>query len=289
MKLVIVTGMSGAGKTVALKMLEDFGYYCVDNLPVQLIPKFAELTLNSEYTSGAALGTDIRSGGKLNDLKDVLAGLQNEKIEYEILYLDADDETLVKRYKSSRRAHPLSGNGSLEDGIREERKQLSFLRKQADYLIDTGGLLTKDLKKELAKIFVNREGYRNLFITVLSFGFMYGLPAEADLIFDVRFLPNPFYEESLRTKTGEAKEVSDYVFSNGAGDQFLTKLTDMILFLIPHYIAEGKTKLVIGIGCTGGQHRSVAVACELSKRLENIKDIGVKTEHRDADRNRRTV
>jgi UPF0042 nucleotide-binding protein len=290
MKFVFVTGMSGAGKTIALKMLEDVGYYCVDNLPVELVPKFVELTRNSDRAnSDAALGIDIRSGEKLADLKNVLKDLKNAGISYEILFLDADNETLIKRYKETRRSHPLAKNGRVEDGIREERKKLEFLKKQADYIIDTGGLLTRELKQELVKIFVDQKGFRNLFVTILSFGFMYGIPNDTDLLFDVRFLPNPFYEESMKMKTGEDPEVRDYVFSNGVGDQFLDKLTDMIRFLIPHYIEEGKTQLVIGIGCTGGQHRSVAVAAELSRRLAGSGDIGIKTEHRDIDRNRRRM
>lgn len=290
MKFVFVTGMSGAGKTIALKMLEDFGYYCVDNLPVELVPKFVELTRNSDRAnSDAALGIDIRSGEKLSDLKNVLRSLKDAGIGYEILFLDADNATLIKRYKETRRSHPLAKNGRVEDGIEEERKKLEFLKKQADYIIDTGGLLTRELKQELVKIFVDQKGFRNLFVTILSFGFMYGIPNDTDLLFDVRFLPNPFYEESMKMKTGEDPEVRDYVFSNGVGDQFLDKLTDMIRFLIPHYIEEGKTQLVIGIGCTGGQHRSVAVAAELSRRLAGSGDIGIKTEHRDIDRNRRRM
>ena len=287
MKLVIVTGMSGAGKTVALKMLEDIGYYCVDNLPVELLPKFVELTKNSDRDTDAALGIDIRSGEKLPELKDFLSSLKASHIDTRILFLDADDATLIRRYKETRRSHPLSRNGRIEDGIRMEREKLAFLKEQADTIIDTGGLLTRELKQELVRIFVDRKEYRDLFVTILSFGYMYGIPNDTDLLFDVRFLPNPFYEAKLRSKTGEDKEVSDYVFSNGVGDVFLDKLTDMIRFLIPHYIEEGKTQLVIGIGCTGGQHRSVAVADALAERLKTMADIGMKVEHRDADRNRR--
>jgi len=285
MKFVIVTGMSGAGKTAALKMLEDFGYYCVDNLPVDLLPKFVELTEENDRGNGAALGIDIRSGEKLKDLKGILKGMKESHIDYEILFLDADNDTLIRRFKKARRSHPLARDGRIKDGIEEERKKIAFLRKQADHIINTGNLLTRELRQELSRIFVDREGYRNLFVTVLSFGFAYGLPRDADLIFDVRFLPNPFYEDSLKDKTGEDQEVSNYVFSNGIGDCFLDKLTDMINFLIPHYIEEGKTQLVIGIGCTGGQHRSVAVANALAGRMKDIEDIGLKVEHRDADRN----
>lgn len=285
MKFVIVTGMSGAGKTIALKMLEDTGYYCVDNLPVELVPGFVKLAEERKDHQCAALGIDIRNGEKLADLQGVMTNLRSAKVDFEILFLDADDDTLVRRFKETRRSHPLSENGRIEDGIREERRRLAFLRDRADYILDTGGMLTRELKQELVRIFVDRKGYRNLFVTILSFGFMYGIPIDTDLLFDVRFLPNPFYEDRLKSRTGKEKEVRDYVFSNGIGQQFLDKLTDMIRFLIPNYIAEGKTQLVIGIGCTGGQHRSVAVAEELGKQLSDIPGIGLKTEHRDIERN----
>ena len=284
MKIVIVTGMSGSGKTVALKMFEDFGYYCVDNLPVELVSNFVELTIDSERgMKGVALGIDIRSG--LDGLDGVIDELKHKKINMEILFLEADDEALIKRYKETRRNHPLAADGRLIDGIHLERQRLAFLRAKADRIMDTGRMLTKELKQELRAIYVDGKSFNNLFVTVLSFGYMYGIPDDPDLLFDVRFLPNPFYDPDLRLKTGEEHGVADYVFSNGDAEVFLDKLHDMIKFLIPRYIDEGKSALVIGIGCTGGQHRSVAIAAALKRRLDTIEGIGVRLEHRDMGKN----
>lgn len=284
MKIIIVTGMSGSGKTVALKMFEDFGYYCVDNLPVELVSNFVELTIDSERgMKGVALGIDIRSG--LDGLDGVIDELKHKKINMEILFLEADDEALIKRYKETRRNHPLAADGRLIDGIHLERQRLAFLRAKADRIMDTGRMLTKELKQELRAIYVDGKSFNNLFVTVLSFGYMYGIPDDPDLLFDVRFLPNPFYDPDLRLKTGEEHGVADYVFSNGDAEVFLDKLDDMIRFLIPRYIDEGKSALVIGIGCTGGQHRSVAIAAVLKRRLDTIEGIGVRLEHRDMGKN----
>ena len=284
MKIIIVTGMSGSGKTVALKMFEDFGYYCVDNLPVELVSNFVELTIDSERgMKGVALGIDIRSG--LDGLDGVIDELKHKKINMEILFLEADDETLIKRYKETRRNHPLAADGRLIDGIHLERQRLAFLRAKADRIMDTGRMLTKELKQELRAIYVDGKSFNNLFVTVLSFGYMYGIPDDPDLLFDVRFLPNPFYDPDLRLKTGEEHGVADYVFSNGDAEVFLDKLDDMIKFLIPRYIDEGKSALVRGIGCTGGQHRSVAIAAALKRRLDTVEGIGVRLEHRDMGKN----
>ena len=284
MKIIIVTGMSGSGKTVALKMFEDFGYYCVDNLPVELVSNFVELTIDSERgMKGVALGIDIRSG--LDGLDGVIDELKHKKINMEILFLEADDDALIKRYKETRRNHPLAADGRLIDGINLERQRLAFLRAKADRIMDTGRMLTKELKQELRAIYVDGKSFNNLFVTVLSFGYMYGIPDDPDLLFDVRFLPNPFYDPDLRLKTGEEHGVADYVFSNGDAEVFLDKLDDMIKFLIPRYIDEGKSALVIGIGCTGGQHRSVAIAAALKRRLDTIEGIGVRLEHRDMGKN----
>ena len=283
MRLVIVTGMSGAGKSTALKMLEDMGYFCVDNLPVPLIPKFAELlAVPGTEMNKAALGVDIRSGQSFQELANVLKVLDEGGCQYEILYLESSDDVLVKRYKETRRFHPLAGSdGRVEDGLKRERELLGFLKKKADYLVDTSHMLTRELKAELNKIFVQNKEYKNLYITVLSFGFKYGIPNDADLVFDVRFLPNPYYMEELRPMSGNDQPVRDYVMNNDTAKQFLTKLTDMVEFLIPNYISEGKTQLVIGIGCTGGKHRSVTLANALYHRLENEKEFGIKIEHRD--------
>lgn len=286
MRLVIVTGMSGAGKTIALKMLEDIGFYCVDNLPVPLMEKFVELTMQPSGTRNqVAIGIDIRSGEELPQLVHVLEEWQNQSLSFEILFLDATDETLVKRYKETRRSHPLAGKGRrVNQGIRQEREQLEFLKEDADYIIDTSQLLTRELRQELEKIFIENQKYTNLFVTVLSFGFKYGIPADADLVFDVRFLPNPYYVENLRSHTGEEPEVQEYVRQGGVADIFLQKLYDMVEFLIPNYVLEGKNQLVIAIGCTGGKHRSVTVADALYRHLERNEDLGIKMEHRDIEK-----
>lgn len=283
MRCVIVTGMSGAGKSTALKMLEDVGYFCVDNLPVPLIPKMADLLrVPGTEINKAALGVDIRSGQSFEELEKVLEELDSTGMQYEILFLESSDDVLIKRYKETRRFHPLAGNeGRVDQGIRMERQRIQFLRKRADYLIDTSHMLTRELKAELNKIFVQNKEYKNLYISVLSFGFKYGIPADADLVFDVRFLPNPYYIEELRPKSGNDKEVRDYVMQNEKAKVFLEKLSDMVEFLIPNYILEGKTQLVIGIGCTGGKHRSVTLANELFWVLSKNENYGVRIEHRD--------
>ena len=238
MKLVIVTGMSGAGKTIALKMLEDLGFYCVDNLPISLTDRFAELVLESPGDiQNIALGIDIRSGEELSALGNTLKKWQENKMAFEILFLDAKDSILIKRYKETRRKHPLAGVGRIDEGIAKERERLAFLKKAADYIIDTSQLLTKELRQELEKIFIKNQGYQNLFVTVLSFGFKYGIPADADLVFDVRFLPNPYYVEELRQHTGEETPVQEYVKRGGTAEVFLTKIYDMLEFLIPNYVA----------------------------------------------------
>ena len=286
MKLVIVTGMSGAGKTVALKMMEDMGYYCMDNLPIPLIEKFAELALGSNQgqSNQVALGIDIRSGQELPLLDKILERWRTDGIPFEILFLDASDEVLLKRYKETRRNHPLAGAGRIDEGIKKERECLAFLKKQANVILDTSMLLTKELRQELEKIYMEDGTYDNLFVTVMSFGFKYGIPADADLVFDVRFLPNPYYVENLRPKTGEEKEIQDYVKQGGTADIFLGKLYDMLDFLIPNYVLEGKNQLVIGIGCTGGKHRSVTIANAVYEHLKQQKGLGVKLYHRDIEK-----
>ena len=290
MRFVIVSGMSGAGKSTALKVLEDFGFFCVDNLPVALLPNFGEIASDRQTeVDKVAVGVDIRNGEQLSKLNSQLDTLCELGIEYEILFLDADDETLVKRYKETRRTHPLAKEDRIETGIAREREMISFIRDSADYIIDTTTLLTRELRQEVEKIFVGTESYGNFIITVLSFGFKYGIPSDADLVFDVRFLPNPYYIEELRSKSGNDKEVRDYVMENEKSWEFLEKLTDMIEFLIPNYVAEGKTQLVIGIGCTGGKHRSVTLANALYETLqENEENYGVRIEHRDIEKDAKT-
>ena len=286
MRCVIVTGMSGAGKSTALKMLEDMGYFCVDNLPVPLIPKMAELlSVPGTEINKAALGVDIRSGQNFSELEKILKDLDQSGTRFEILYLESSDDVLIKRYKETRRFHPLSGKGGrVEEGIREERKRLKFLRERADYLIDSSHMLTRELRAELSKIFVENKEYKNLYISVLSFGFKYGIPADSDLVFDVRFLPNPYYVEGMRPLSGNDAPVRDYVMGFETAQVFAEKLEDMIRFLIPNYISEGKHQLIISIGCTGGKHRSVTLANELYRRLSNAKDYGIRIEHRDLEK-----
>ncbi|MCI9527582.1 MAG: RNase adapter RapZ [Lachnospiraceae bacterium] len=282
MKFIILTGMSGAGKSTALKMMEDIGYFCVDNLPIALIEKFADLAdLQDAELQKVAVGVDIRSGQTLEELQDVLDRLKQRGERFDILFLDSQDEVLVKRYKETRRTHPLAGSERVDKGIREERRRLEFLRKQASYIIDTSNMLTRELKAELEKIFVRNQDYKNLFITIVSFGFKYGIPTDCDLVFDVRFLPNPFYVEGLRGKTGNDREIREYVMQFPEAGQFLHKLEDLVKFLIPNYIVEGKTQLVIGVGCTGGKHRSVTLANALYERLADREGYGIKIEHRD--------
>ena len=282
MRFVVVTGMSGGGKRTALKMLEDAGFYCVDNLPVSLVEKFVELIAmpNSEI-SKVALGLDVRADQSFLDATRILSQLKNKGYKFEILFMDADEAALIKRYKESRRVHPLAQDGRVADGVRKERDVLENIRKNADYVIDTSNLLTRELKEELDRIFVKNEEYNSLMITVMSFGFKHGIPADADLVFDVRFLPNPFYIDELKKKTGNEKEVQDYVMSFHESEEFMEKLTDMVQFLIPNYIKEGKYRLVIAIGCTGGKHRSVTLANELYKRMKNQGNYGIKLYHRD--------
>ena len=283
MRLVIVTGLSGAGKSTALKMLEDARYFCVDNLPIPLLSKFVSLMagMQGEDVQNAAIGIDARSGKALEELEVVLDKLKAEGNTFEILFLDAEDKVLVKRYKESRRSHPLALNGRVDDGIRQERQKTEFLRKRADYIIDTTHLLTRELKKELNNIFVDNGKFSNMMISVLSFGFKYGIPEDADLVFDVRFLPNPYYVDELRSLTGQDEGVFDYMMDNEIARQFAAKLDDMVKFLIPNYAKEGKTSLVIAIGCTGGKHRSVTLARVLYDRLIETREYGIRLEHRD--------
>ena len=278
MRFVIVTGMSGAGKSTALKMLEDMGYFCVDNLPIPLLPGFVQMLQNTDTEmKKVALGLDVRSGQDLSGLKENLEAMDRDRIGYEILFLDANDAVLVKRYKETRRQHPLSGSGRVDTGIAKEREKILFLKMKATYILDTSKMLTRELRIELEKIFVDGQSFCNLYITVMSFGFKYGIPQDADLVFDVRFLPNPYYIDTLREKTGNEAEVQDYVMQNDKGRIFLDKLKDMMEFLIPNYILEGKNQLVIAIGCTGGKHRSVT----LYQILDKEENYGVRIEHRD--------
>ncbi len=282
MRFVVVTGMSGGGKRTALRMLEDVGFYCVDNLPVPLIEKFVELiAMPGSEVKKVALGLDVRADQPFEDAQKILEKLKGNGYSFEIMFMDAGDQVLLKRYKESRRMHPLSMDGRVEDGIAKEKAILKDMKSKSDYVIDTSNLLTRELKEEIDRIFVKNEEYNSLMVTILSFGFKHGIPGDADLVFDVRFLPNPFYIEDLKYKTGNEKEVQEYVMGFPEAGVFVDKLTDMVEFLIPNYVKEGKYQLVIGIGCTGGKHRSVTLANKLYDRLKNKGNYGLKIAHRD--------
>ena len=282
MRFVIVTGMSGGGKSTALKMLEDVGFYCVDNLPVSLIEKFVELvSVPGSEINKVALGLDVRADQSFEETTKILNQLRGAGYNFEILFMDASEVSLIKRYKETRRVHPLAVDGRVEEGVKKERKVLENVRKNADYVLDTSKLLTRELKEELDRIFVKNEEYNSLMVTVMSFGFKHGIPADADLVFDVRFLPNPFYIDELKKKTGNDREVQDYVMGFPEAETFMEKLTDLIQFLIPNYVKEGKYQLVAAIGCTGGTHRSVTLANELYKRMKDKGKYGMKLYHRD--------
>ena len=282
MRFIIVTGMSGAGKSTVLKALEDMDYFCVDNLPVMLIKKFAEISSDSNFKNdNVAIGIDIRSGEALGELSTMLSYLREDKFTYEIIYLDASDQVLVKRYKETRREHPLAHGGRIEDGIAEERQRIDFLKKLADYTIDTSGLLTRELKKEVKKIVLSEKKYNNMIVTVMSFGYKFGIPQDADVVFDVRFMPNPYYVTELRSKTGNDDEIQEFVMAAPSSVEFVDKLYDMVKFLVPNFInGEDRHQLVIAVGCTGGRHRSVTVANILGERLKEL-PYSTRVFHRD--------
>ena len=282
MKFIIVTGLSGSGKSEAMRSLEDMGFYCVDNLPPALIPKFAELCYQSNSTiDKVALGIDVRGRKFFKALHESLNVLRKDKYPFEILYLDCSDDILLKRYKMTRRNHPLAINRQIPESIKIERTILEPLKEIADCIIDTSNMKPKDLKEEISKIYANGEVNNNLTISVVSFGFKHGIPSDSDLVFDVRFLPNPYYVEELRNKTGDDQEVRDYVMDSEISHQFYDKLLDMINFLVPQYIKEGKHHLVISIGCTGGRHRSVTICNLISDELMK-QDYRVVKKHRDS-------
>lgn len=282
MKFVIITGLSGAGKSQAMKSMEDLGFYCVDNLPPSLIPKFAELCFHAKGDiEKIALVIDIRGGRFFDDLFESLDTIEKMGYAYEILFLEASDEVLIKRFKETRRNHPLSPEGRIIEGIEAERQKLSQLKSRAKHIIDTSNLTSSQLKEEIRKIYVEGLKSENLTISILSFGFKKGIPLDADLVFDVRFLPNPHYIDTLRDFTGDDPEVREYVMKWPESIAFVEKLKDLLFFLIPYYIKEGKSQLVIAIGCTGGKHRSVTVANILYESLLE-KGYRVTINHRDS-------
>lgn len=281
MYFLIISGMSGAGKSRAVATLEDLGFYCVDNLPLSLIPRFAEICMAAtERYERVALVTDVRAGGDFHQLFDSL-GID---FEYHVLFLDSDTETLIHRFKETRRKHPLMETGvSMTDAIEKERSMLSAIKQRADYIVDTTGMSAAKLRENLLALFATRDSDNSFEVIVQSFGFKYGLPSESDFVLDVRFLPNPYYEMSLREKTGLEQDVREYVFQDGAADELMGKLTSLIDFLLPNYKSEGKPTVIISIGCTGGRHRSVAIAEKLSEHIRE-KQIRVVTMHRDYQR-----
>lgn len=281
MKFIIVTGLSGSGKSEVMKSFEDMDFYCVDNLPPTLIVNFAEICHQAgSILDKVALGIDIRGMKFFEDLHESLKKLKKENFPFEVLFLDCEDQTLIKRYKMTRRNHPLASDKQIPEAIKLERDILNPLKKIASYIIDTTNMKPKDLKEEISKIYSTGETKTKLTISVLSFGFKHGIPMDSDLVFDVRFLPNPYYVEELRNKTGEDKEVRDYVMNSDISIEFYKKLSDMIDFLIPQYVEEGKHHLVISIGCTGGRHRSVTIANLISEEIQN-KGYRVVKKHRD--------
>ena len=282
MKFVIVTGLSGSGKSETMRALEDMGFYCVDNLPPALITKFAELCYQPNSSiDKVALGIDIRGRKFFEALHESLNYLEKENYEYEMVYLDCNDDVLLKRYKMTRRNHPLAKDMQIPEGIKMERKIMEPLKELSTCIIDTTNMKPKDLKEEIKKIYSSGEDNPNLTISVVSFGFKHGILADADLVFDVRFLPNPYYVEELRAKTGDDKEVRDYVMNSKISEEFYVKLLDMIHFLVPQYIEEGKQHLVIGVGCTGGRHRSVTISNMIYDDLSS-KGYRVVKKHRDS-------
>lgn len=284
MQYTIVTGMSGSGKTRVIRYLEDMGYFCIDNMPPVLIPKFSEMlsSVNGNFNN-VALVIDIRVGDMINELLSQIQDLKNKGYDCRLLYLNADDETIVKRYKEQRRPHPLDNANGLLASIQQEREMLKALYNAADYVIDTSRLSAQDLLKEIKEIYASKDSKRGLEINVMAFGFKYGMPLDADLVFDVRCFPNPFYIDELKHKTGNDKEVQDYVMSFKTAVEFMEKLQDMMAFMIPLYIEEGKVSLSIAIGCTGGKHRSVTMTNRLADYLKKL-DYSVQVTYRDIGR-----
>lgn len=281
MRLVIITGLSGAGRSYTLKAFEDWGYFCVDNLPPEMIPTIIQLCSRKESNiDKVAVVVDSRGGIFFDKFEQILEDIKTRQFELEILFLDASDEVLIQRYKETRRKHPLAIEDPTSVGLKLEREKLKNIRKFSDYIIDTSYLSVKELKEELSKIFVKDMESKGLLINIISFGYKYGIPLDADLVFDVRFLPNPFYIEKMRKQTGNDKEVRDYVLSFPLTNIFIEKIMDLLTFLIPYYIEEGKSQLIIAIGCTGGQHRSVTIANHIYMDLENAGNWAV-INHRD--------
>ncbi len=284
MKFIIVTGLSGAGKTQAVKAFEDIGDYCVDNMPPELMPKFAEIYHKSaDVNDCAVLVCDLRGGSMFDKLNEGLDEMAELGYEYEVLFLDASDEALIRRYKETRREHPLSSGGRIIDGIKKEREILSKIKNKANKIIDTSTLSASQLRQKIKLMYSNGSEFGEMLVHVISFGFKYGIPLDSDLVFDVRFLPNPFYVPELKEHTGLETCIRDYVMDSEVSHEFLKKLTDLVKYMIPQFIKEGKTQLIISVGCTGGHHRSVTIAEAL---YNEVKAMGknVMVSHRDIKR-----
>lgn len=284
MRFVVITGLSGAGRTRALRCLEDMNFYCVDNLPPILVSKFAEMCSQSQgKLDHVAVVVDVRSGSMFRELDGELSKMQKAGMPFELLFLEASEESLIARYKETRRAHPLSPGGRALDGIRKEEEILRDIKKKATHVVDTSNMLPRHLKKRIRDLFSDGVGGLPMTIDVMSFGFKFGIPLDSDLVFDVRFLPNPFYEPELKPLTGLDAPVRDYIMAYDQSRAFCDKLTDLLQFLVPQYAEEGKSNLVISIGCTGGKHRSVAVAEHLAKILVDSGKL-CRVVHRDKDK-----
>ena len=283
MELLIITGMSGSGKSRAASILEDIGYYIVDNLPAEMMVKFADFcTASHGHYDRVALVYDVRAGEPFDLLIATLERLKRTNMDCRLLFLDADTAAIINRYKETRRTHPLSSEGrSIEQAVELERQLLQPVRDHADYVLDTSSFSVGKLRSELLNLFGRDQDRQGLHVDVMSFGFKHGLPMESDLVFDVRFLPNPYYIDELKKQTGNDKPVQDYVMGFDVSHVFLNKLTDMVQFLLPNYVQEGKNQLIIGIGCTGGKHRSVTLANKLFESLSLQNDYGIRIEHRD--------
>ena len=284
MRVVIVTGLSGSGKSTAIHVLEDLGFYCIDNLPVTLLPRFLELCESSEKPiSRVALGIDLRERVSLRQYPDVFAELRSRGQRIEILYLEAADEVLLRRFSETRRPHPAAGGGSIAQGIRTERERLTGLRELADQIIDTSASTVHDLREQLRQLLASAPAHTTLLVAVESFGYKYGVPTDADVMFDVRFLPNPFFLEEFRAKSGVEPEVAAFVLQRPEAERFLDQVSALLESTLPLYVREGKSYLTLAVGCTGGRHRSVAVAEELGRRLRAW-GYTVHVRHRDLQR-----
>ena len=289
MEFLIISGVSGAGKSHVVKCFEDMGYFCVDNLPPALIPKIAEICFQSRgKIEKIGLVVDIRGKDFLNELDSGLLYLKEAGFKYEILFLEASDDVLIKRFKESRRTHPLSSGGRLIKAILSERKILQDIRNKAKHIIDTSNLTIGQLKKELLDIFIKGEKFKGIMINIISFGFKYGIPIDCDLVFDVRFLPNPFYIAELKKHTGKHEKVKNFVFQKEETKEFMKRIEDLIFYLLPYYVKEGKSRLVIGVGCTGGRHRSVVIANSLCEKISQ-KEYRAVCEHRDIDKDIKNI